>query len=167
MNRTTAALGSLVFLVIAPGFVVGVVPWWLCAWQVGPPLLGFTPLRFLGVLVLALGVAGLLDSFAQFVGGLGTPAPIAPPSRLVVTGLYRYVRNPMYVSLVLAIAGQGLLFGSGPVLEYAAFVWLATHLFVLSYEEPHLQATFGAQYDAFKAHVPRWIPRLRPWQPGE
>jgi Phospholipid methyltransferase len=107
----------------------------------------------------------LLDSFARFaLQGLGTPAPISPTRHLVVTGLYRHVRNPMYVSVVSLIVGQGLLFGNLRVLEYGFAVWLAFHLFVLLYEEPTLRSTFGAGYEAFCANVPRWIPRLRPWQ---
>jgi protein-S-isoprenylcysteine O-methyltransferase Ste14 len=70
----------------------------------------------------------------------------------------------MYVAVVLAIVGQGLLFGDLRLLEYGALVWLGFHAFVLAYEEPKLQATFGAEYDAFCANVPRWFPRLRPWR---
>ena len=116
----------------------------------------------------ALGVGGLavlLDSFARFaLRGLGTPAPVLPPSRLVVTGLYRHVRNPMYVAVVSLIVGQGLVLGDPRVIGYGACVWLAFHLFVLGYEEPTLRRTFGAEYERFCANVPRWIPRLRPWR---
>jgi protein-S-isoprenylcysteine O-methyltransferase Ste14 len=131
-----------------------------------PPLLGFAPFRLLGALCLLLGLPALLDSFARFaLQGLGTPAPIAPPRHLVVTGLYRYVRNPMYVGVVALIIGQGLVFGSTAVLEYGAVVWLGFHLFVIAYEEPTLRHTFGDEYRQFQANVRRWIPRLTPWQP--
>lgn len=114
---------------------------------------------------MAAGMPVLLDSFARFaLQGLGTPAPIAPPRHLVVTGLYRYVRNPMYVAGLLIISGQGLFFGSVRVLEYGLAVWLIFHLFVLLYEEPVLRSKFGAEYDEFRANVRRWIPRLQPWQ---
>ena len=86
--------------------------------------------------------------------------------QLVVNGPYRYVRNPMYVAVVAVIAGQGFLFGNISLLEYGAAVWLAFHLFVMLYEEPTLKRSFGAEYDAFCVKVPRWIPRLRPWQPS-
>jgi len=106
----------------------------------------------------------LLDSFRRFaVEGLGTPAPIAPTQRLVVSGFYRYVRNPMYVAVASVIFGQGLLFGSVAVLEYGVAVWLAFYLFVLLYEESVLRARYGEEYDIFVAEVPRWLPRLRPW----
>ncbi len=106
----------------------------------------------------------LLDSFARFaIEGLGTPAPVFPTRHLVVTGWYRYVRNPMYVAVVSIIVGQALLFGSITLLEYGALVWLFFHLFVLAYEEPTMRATFGEEYRLYCANVPRWIPRLSPW----
>ena len=95
--------------------------------------------------------------------GLGTPAPVLPTRHLVVTGLYRHVRNPMYVSVVCALLGQALLFGNPMLLSYGGLVWLLFHIFVLAYEEPVLRAKFGPEYDAFCAEVPRWIPRLTPW----
>jgi protein-S-isoprenylcysteine O-methyltransferase Ste14 len=105
------------------------------------------------------------DSFAQFaLKGLGTPAPVFPTRHLVITGFYRYVRNPMYVAVVAVIIGQGLIFGNMRVLAYGALIWLGFHVFVVAYEEPTLQATFGSEYERFRAGVPRWIPRLSPWQ---
>ena len=165
MRRLAAILGSAVFLVIAPGTLAGYVPWRICRWQFAPPLLGFFPFRVIGALLIALGLPVLLDSFARFaIQGLGTPAPLAPPKHLVVTGLYRYVRNPMYVAVTSLILGQGLLFGSVRVLEYALVVGLGFHLFVLLYEEPALRGKFVEEYKEFCAHVPRWLPRLTPWQ---
>jgi len=96
--------------------------------------------------------------------GLGTPAPVLPPRHLVVTGLYRYVRNPMYVGVAAVIFGQALLFGSVRLLIYGALVWLAFFLFVLLYEEPKLRDTFGDEYLRFCQNVPRWIPRARAWR---
>ena len=161
-----AVLGSALFLVIAPGIVAGLGPWWISHWRMQPPLLGFFALRVVGALLIALGLPVLLDSFARFaLQGLGTPAPVAPPKHLVVTGWYRYVRNPMYVAVIFLIVGQGLLLGNRSVLEYAAIVWLGFHLFVLLYEEPTLRAKFGAEYDEFCANVRRWIPQVKPW-PG-
>jgi protein-S-isoprenylcysteine O-methyltransferase Ste14 len=107
----------------------------------------------------------LLDSFARFaLLGAGTPAPIFPTQRLVVSGLFRYVRNPMYVAVLSLIFGQGLLFGSVQVLEYGIAVWAAFYLFVLIYEEPTLRKSYGREYEEFSANVPRWIPRWRPWR---
>src|SRR5215813_8685176 len=104
MHRALALLGSAIFLVIAPGTLAVYIPWTFTRWHLQAPLLGFVPFRWLGVAFIAAGLPVLLDSFARFaLQGLGTPAPIAPPQRLVVTGLYRYVRNPMYVAVSLLI----------------------------------------------------------------
>jgi protein-S-isoprenylcysteine O-methyltransferase Ste14 len=165
MNRAVAILGSAVFLVIAPGTVAVLVPRWICGWQMAAPLLGFIPFRALGVLLICAGLPVLLDSFARFaIEGLGTPAPVAPPQHLVVSGLYRHVRNPMYVATVSLILGQGLLFGSVRVLEYGAAVFVAFHLFVLLYEEPALHRKFGGEYDEYRKNVRRWWPRVKGWK---
>src|SRR6202451_2794318 len=141
LRKIWATLGSVVFLVIVPGFVAGLVPWWISRWRLEAPFLGILLFRFAGAVLVALGVAGLLDSFARFaLQGLGTPAPVFPTRHLVTTGLYRYVRNPMYVAVVSAILGQVLLLGNIALLEYGALVWLLFHLFVLLYEEPTLKA---------------------------
>ena len=167
MRRILAILGSALFLVLAPGTVAGLVPYWISRWRFEPGPIAWLPLRVLGALLIALGALVLLDSFARFaLKGLGTPAPVFPTRHLVVSGLYRYVRNPMYVAVVAAILGQGFLFGNARLLVYGAAVWLAFHVFVLAYEEPTLRNSFGAEYEAFCASVPRWIPRLTPWQPS-
>jgi protein-S-isoprenylcysteine O-methyltransferase Ste14 len=101
------------------------------------------------------------------VEGLGTPVPIAAPERLVVGGVYRYVRNPMYVAILAIVVGQALLLGQLGLLLYAAGIWLITASFVRFYEEPALRRRFGADYEAYRRAVPAWWPRLRPWKPGE
>lgn len=162
-RRAWAILGSAIFLVIAPGFVAGLVPFWITRWRMAPPLFGWELTRSLGGLLIDAGALGLLDSFYRFaVQGLGTPAPVAPPVHLVVTGLYRYVRNPMYVAVVSAILGQALFFNNVTVLWYGVLVGLAMHLFVVVYEEPALRRKFGPKYEAYKAQVRRWIPLLTP-----
>jgi protein-S-isoprenylcysteine O-methyltransferase Ste14 len=161
-----ALLGAALFFVIAPGMVAGWVPWWITRWRVGPPLLGWSILRPLGALLVLAGLAALVECFARFVlDGLGTPAPVYQTRRLVVTGLYRYVRNPMYIAVTAIILGQALLFGHLGLLEYALGVWLAFNLFVLFYEEPTLQGKYGPEYAAYRAAVRRWWPRLRGWTP--
>jgi protein-S-isoprenylcysteine O-methyltransferase Ste14 len=161
-------VGSAIFLVIAPGFVAGLTPWWISHWRVEAPFFGITIFRWVGGLLLTLGAIGLLDSFVRFaLQGLGTPAPAFPTRHLVVTGLYCYVRNPMYVAVVATILGQGLIFGNVTLLGYGGLVWLLFHVFVLAYEEPTLRASFGSEYESFCDGVPRWIPRLTPWRrPG-
>ena len=165
MRRVWAILGSVLFFLVAPGVVAALAPWWISRWHIQPPLLGLSLFRAAGVALIVLGMPALLDSFARFaVQGLGTPAPIFPTRHLVVTGLYRHVRNPMYVGVVSVIVGQGLLLGNPRVLGYGALVWLAFYLFVIGYEEPTLRRTFGAEYERFYGQVPRWIPGVRPWR---
>ncbi len=140
------------------------VPWWISHWRIEAALLGLPVLRIFGGVLIVFGAVGLLDSFGRFaIQGIGTPAPVFPTRHLVVTGPYRYVRNPMYLAVVSTIVGQGLLLGNARLLEYGGLVWLLFHLFVVIYEEPTLGASFGSEYAAFCAEVPRWIPRLTPW----
>jgi len=164
MRKSSAVLGSALFFILAPCLAAALIPWWIGRWQWHAPFFGAPFTRAIGVLFI-LGAPGVVDSFRRFaLEGLGTPAPIAPPEKLVVRGLYRYVRNPMYVAVIGIILGQALLFGDWRLLLYAALFWLACHAFVVVYEEPTLQRTFGGAYVAFRANVPRWIPRLSPWR---
>jgi len=163
MKRASAIVGSAIFLVVAPGTLAVYLPWTICRWRLASPLLGFFPFRIIGVLMITAGLPILLDSFTRFaIQGMGTPAPVAAPRHLVVTGLYRHVRNPMYVAVSLLIFGQGLLFGSVSVLELGVVVWLGFFAFVVFYEEPVLRQKFAKEYEEFCARVPRWIPRLKP-----
>jgi protein-S-isoprenylcysteine O-methyltransferase Ste14 len=108
------------------------------------------------------GLIVLIQAFVRFVmEGLGTPAPIAPPERLVVGGVYRYVRNPMYVAVLATLVGQALLRGQLSLLPYAAAFWLITAAFVRWYEEPILARRFGADYEFYRRAVPAWWPRLK------
>lgn len=160
-----AVIGSLIWLVIAPGLIAGYIPWAISRWRMHPPFLGTSATRWLGVLLIAVGLPMLLEAFARFaLQGRGTPAPVLPPERLVVFGLYRHVRNPMYVAITALIIGQGLLLGDPRLLGLAMVVWLTFHPFVLLYEEPRLKKRFGADYEAYRAAVPRWIPRTTPWR---
>ena len=120
----------------------------------------------LGVALVVAGVGVLLLAFARFVvEGSGTPAPIAPTEHLVVGGLYRYVRNPMYLAVEAIILGQALAFGYLALLWYAALVLVAFVAFVRGYEEPALARRFGASYETYRHAVPAWWPRLHPWVP--
>jgi protein-S-isoprenylcysteine O-methyltransferase Ste14 len=159
-----ALLGSIVFLAVAPGVVAGLVPWLLTGWEVEEPLPHWLPLRVVGAVLLVAGLAVLLDAFARFVHeGLGTPAPVAPTEHLVVGGLYRYVRNPMYLAVASLIVGQALLLGQLILLPYAALFGLAVRAFVRWYEEPTLARQFGAEYEEYRRAVPGWWPRRTPW----
>jgi len=170
MRRTTAALGSMIFFALAPGVVGGFVPWWLTGWRVRQPLPSWaeTPLRVLGVALIAAGAVVLVQAFMRFVvEGVGTPAPIAPTQKLVVGGLYRYVRNPMYLAVLAVIVGQAFVLSQPVLLAYATAVGTAMAAFVYGYEEPALADRFGAEFEAYRRAVPAWWPRRRPWQPGE
>jgi protein-S-isoprenylcysteine O-methyltransferase Ste14 len=161
MNQARAILATAIFLFLAPGVVAGLIPLWISGWQFNPPFFGFEPVRWFGVFLIALALPVLLESFARFaLEGLGTPAPVLPTQYLVVKGFYRYVRNPMYVAVVSIIIGQGLLLGNAFLLLYAALVWGAFVGFVLSYEEPKLRRTYGAEYEVYCRRVPRWVPRI-------
>jgi protein-S-isoprenylcysteine O-methyltransferase Ste14 len=152
----------LVFLVLVPGTVAGLIPWLLTGWEARDP---WPPLRAVGIALIVAGVGVLLHAFLRFVvEGVGTPAPVAPTQQLVVGGLYRYVRNPMYLAVAATIVGQALVLGQLVLLVYAAVFGVAVFAFVRWYEEPTLRRQFGDQYEAYQQAVPGWWPRLRPWR---
>lgn len=155
--RARATAGSFVFLAAAPGVVAGLAPWLLTRWRAdgGVPL----ALRLLGLVPIALGSAVLLAAFARFVReGLGTPAPVAPTEHLVVGGLYRWVRNPMYLAVEAVVLGQALLLAR-PLVAYAAGAGLLMAAFARLHEEPRLAHRYGAAYEDYRGAVPGWLPR--------
>jgi len=161
MRKATAAAGSAVFLVVAPGVVAGLIPWWLTGWRTGAAYP--VPVRITGAVLTGAGAAALLGAFAQFaVQGRGTPAPPAPTEQLVVRGLYRYVRNPMYLAVLALITGQALLLSRPVLLSYAAAIAAAFIAFVYGHEQPTLARRYGARYQAYRQAVPGWRPRLPP-----
>jgi len=152
-------LKNLLFTLVFPATVAGWVPWLLSrgrptgsAVWVGAA----TPLFALGLATYAWCVW----DFATF--GRGTPLPLDAPRRLVVHGLYRFTRNPMYVGVLTTSLAWAVLFRSARLLVYAACVWAMFHLFVVLYEEPHLRRVFAPEYDEYRARVPRWLPRRPP-----
>lgn len=164
MRAFSAIAGTGLFLIVAPGVVAGFVPWllsdhWGLPWSAVP---GFVPVG--GVLVAAA-IAVLLHAFARFaLEGMGTPAPVAPTERLVIGGVYRHVRNPMYVAVLSIILGQALLFSSWSITIYAVIAAATMATFVKLYEEPTLADRYGAEYEAYRRNVPGWLPRLTPWR---
>ncbi len=160
-SRLPSALGSLGFFFLAPGTTAGLVPWWITRWHGTAPAWAVAA----GCVVTVVGVGIVAAAFVQFVvEGKGTPAPVAPTEELVVGGLYRWVRNPMYVGVGAAIAGQAIAFASVGVAAWLALFVLAVTSFVVVYEAPTLRRTYGASYDAYAAAVHRWLPRIRPWR---
>ncbi|MGO4228459.1 isoprenylcysteine carboxylmethyltransferase family protein [Arthrobacter sp. YAF34] len=164
-ERKLAAIGTAAFAV-APATAAALVPWLLTRWEVKAPVPGGAPARLTGALLIGAGAAVIANSFVHFaVEGIGTPAPFAPPRQLVVGGLYRYVRNPMYVSIAAAVAGQGLLLGQPKLFAALGIGAVPVVAFVRLYEEPALTRKFGAAYAEYRGNVPRWLPTLTPWRP--
>jgi protein-S-isoprenylcysteine O-methyltransferase Ste14 len=161
-GRIKAAVGSLAFLILAPGVVAGLVPWLITDWQPLPPGDGPGLIRWAGVIPIAAGFVVIVEAFARFAWkGLGTPAPVAPTQRLVVSGFYRFVRNPMYLAVLALIFGQAVLFAHLGVALYGVVIAAAFDTFVRLYEEPTLREAYGDEYVAYCTAVPRWIPRFR------
>ncbi|HSY91683.1 MAG TPA: isoprenylcysteine carboxylmethyltransferase family protein [Candidatus Binatus sp.] len=152
-------LKTLLFTILVPGTVLGLVPRWLLG--------GFSrpesgPLTWLGILIILIGGAVYLRCAWEFaVRGLGTPAPIAPTKFLVTTALHGYVRNPMYIGVFGVLLGEVVTFRSMVLLLYAAFICVAVQLFVIFYEEPTLRRRFGESYEEYLRSVPRWIPKFK------
>ena len=160
-------LRVLLFTVVVPGAVAGYIPLWLVGREPESARLALGALRYAGVLPLLAGLAIYAWCAWDFaVAGRGTPAPFDAPRALVVRGLYRYMRNPMYVGVLAVILGQALLHASPSLLRYTGGVFVMFHLVVLLYEEPVLGRRFGDSYARYRATVPRWLPRLRAPQPA-
>jgi len=157
MSPTQAAvLKTVIFTIVAPGFVTVGAPYLLLGPRAEFELGGF---RFAGVFPIVLGAACYLRCAWDFAFvGRATPAPIDPPKVLVATGLYRFVRNPMYIGVGLVLGGEAILFQSYRLVVYFLLAWLACHLFVIFYEEPTLKKKFGAAYETYCRAVPRWVP---------
>jgi protein-S-isoprenylcysteine O-methyltransferase Ste14 len=157
---------SILFTVFGgPGIVLVYLPYWITRFRIPaaePPLE-----TLLAAGLIFLGLLPLLDSIRRFVtDGRGTLMPNVPTERLVVSGLYCYVRNPMYVGCMLALAGEIVLFHSPDLAVYAALAWLGVHGFVRLYEEPTLTHRYPLDYPLYRQNVPRWWPRFTPWNPG-
>ena len=163
-ERATPLLQSLLFVVVVPGTVAVVIPaaitrWTPAAWGPWPLIVAISA----GLITAGAGV--LLHAVWRFaVEGRGTPSPTAPTELLVVSGAYRYTRNPMYVAVASLIGGQALLSPSFGIVLYLVLFGVAVTAFVHLYEEPTLRAAYGESYLRYQQAVPRWVPRLRPWR---
>jgi protein-S-isoprenylcysteine O-methyltransferase Ste14 len=151
---------TIIFAILAPGTVAVLMPYWLLSASSPPPLTQDI-FRYFGCLPILTGTAILFLSGWNFIFiGKGTPAPIDPPKELVVKGIYRYVRNPMYLGIISILLGEALFFESKILLVYAAVVFCLFHMFILFYEEPVLKKKFGEPYREYCVRIPRWIPRI-------
>jgi protein-S-isoprenylcysteine O-methyltransferase Ste14 len=162
MQRSTAGIASAAFFVVAPGTVVGLVPWLITRWEITGSGLPWRLLQAIGVVLIVAGLIPPVHAFVQFVKAGGTPMPIAPTQCLVVTGFNRYVRNPMYLGLIVVMLGQALLFGSLALVLWAAAFWIITASFVRWYEEPTLVDEYDGEYEEYRRHVHAWLPRVHP-----
>lgn len=162
-SSASLAIRSLLWAALLPGFFAGYVPWRYLGLR-DVVLDPRRPVHWAGlamVLVGALLLGACIREFAR--SGRGTLSPLDPPRRLVVRGLYRYVRNPMYLSVTVIVLGEAVLGASRALLVYWLLWFLMVNAFVVLYEEPALRRQFGPAYEAYRQAVPRWIPRLRPY----
>lgn len=161
MAAALLALRSLLWTILLPGVVAGYVPWryfGLSQVRIEPS----DPLALAGVACAAAGVLLLAACIFEFArSGRGTLSPVDPPRHLVVRGLYRYVRNPMYLAVTLILLGEAALLRSTDLVTYWACFFVAANLFVIGYEEPYLRSRFGVSYEAYTKQVGRWLPRIR------
>jgi protein-S-isoprenylcysteine O-methyltransferase Ste14 len=153
-------LKTLIFTVVGPGTVTVLVPYLLLSSQSVPLSVQIGIFRYFGVLPILLGALMYLWCALDFTfAGKGTPAPVDPPKELVRQGLYRYMRNPMYLGVTILLFGETLLWESSVLFAYTAVVFLSFYLFVVLYEEPLLRRKFGESYRKYCESVPRWLPR--------
>ena len=168
MRRSAAALGSIAWFAIAAAAGVVWAPWAITGFHVRYELSGAWVLQAVGVVLMGVGLVPVVTTFVQFARAGGTPVPGALTERLVVTGFNRYVRNPIYVGVLLVVVGEALLLGQPRLLVYAAAIWLGAAFFVRYYEEPALARRFGSAYEEYRRAVPAWLPRMHGWsQPAQ
>ena len=155
------ALRSLLWTILLPGFFAGYLPWrYFGLSEVRLDALGAS--QVLGLFVIACGAVLLGACIFEFArSGRGTLSPLDPPRQLVVRGLYRYVRNPMYLSVTVIVLGEVLVTRSSALVVYWAVWFLCANLFVMGYEEPTLRREFGRSFDEYCQRVGRWIPKVR------
>lgn len=166
-SRRTSILVSILFTILGgPGFVLVYLPWWMTHFRVPAE----EPLgqKLVAAAMIASGLIPLFTSMLRFITeGRGTLVPAVPTERLVVSGLYRYVRNPMYVGVLTALAGETMLLATRQMVNYLIVVFILMHLFVVLYEEPTLAHRHREDYQRYKRNVPRWLPRITPWNDSD
>ena len=167
MRRSAGAGVSVAWGVALGGTFGCLLPYLLNDWHFHRPLPYWAVAQAAGGLLICAGLVPIVCSFIDFINAEGTPVPVASPPRLVVSGFYRHVRNPIYVGFLAILIGQVLLFGSPGLLEYAALAWCIGAAAVRFYEEPVLARKFGAEYQEYRRAVRAWIPRCHPWTPGK
>lgn len=152
-------LRNLIFTILHPGLVAGLIPFWILGDKVNTIFV--QPLQFYhysGAIVFVIGLVILLSCIINFaVKGRGTLSPIDPTKHLVITGLYRFSRNPMYVGVTMILIGEAIFFQSNYLLIYLLFIYIAFNIFIMLHEEPRLKKDFGEEYNRYCQKVRRWI----------
>lgn len=156
---TSLILRNLFFTALQPGMVTGLFPY-LILKRESPILFDgqFGILQYFGILFFLMGTTVLFDSIIRFaIQGQGTLSPADPTKKLVISGLYKYSRNPMYWGVMMMLVGESMFFRSSSLWMYSAFIFIAFYLFILLIEEPRLRKDFGEEYDAYRKKVRRWM----------
>lgn len=157
---------NLIFTVFVPGTVAAYIPYRIIKNLHSSLAIHWELLKFISVIFIFVGVAIYFSCLLHFaLTGHGTPAPIDAPKRLVIKGLYCYVRNPMYVGVIVVILGWALLYNSFSVFQYAILMWIIFHIVIIFIEEPTLRRQFGEPYKSYCSKVRRWIPGKRYKEP--
>lgn len=162
MRQVTAVAGGVAYFLAVPAVLGGLVPWAITDWRIHSSSMA---LRVIAAVTICVGLVPLVSAFVEFVRAGGTSSPTAAPDRLVVAGFNRYVRNPMYIGVLLIILGQASLFTSTALAIYGALFWVSVAAFVHWCEQPTLSRRFGAAYEAYRRAVPAWVPWSHPWFP--
>jgi len=152
---------TIIATIMVPGVAVAYLPYLILSGSdIGwPPGIGFLQLFSIFGITIGLGMVCWV-SYAFVSTGKGTPIPVDPPTHFVVSGIFRYVRNPMYFGALLILVSEALFFSSKWLVLYASFLWLALHIFIVVFEEPQLAKRFGESYRAYLVSTPRWLPRI-------
>ena len=166
MRRSAAAASSVGWFVAVGGTFGCLLPYLLNDWHFHRPLPYWAVAQAAGVVLIGAGLVPLVQSFIEFAKADGTPVPVASPPRLVVSGFYRYVRNPIYAGFLGVLIGEVLLFASPGLVGYTLVAWCVGAAAVRFYEEPTLARRFGGEYQDYRHAVRAWVPRLHPWTPG-
>src|SRR5687768_12879795 len=150
---------NLFFTVIQPGIVAGLVPYWILGDQFSHTIRNsFTGWQFLAMLIFCVGFTIMVYCIWLFaLKGEGTLSPAVPTRKLVISGLYKYSRNPMYLGVMLMLAGEAIFFSSIPLWIYSGFIFTAFYLFIIFHEEPRLKRVFGEEYKVYMQKVRRWL----------
>jgi len=164
--RRNVVVSVLFVLFGGPGIILFFLPLWITHFHI--PAWESRWQMLLSAILIAIGLVPALESVSRFIFvGRGTLIPVVPTDRLVVSGFYRYVRNPMYVGVMLALAGESILFWNMGILIEALLAFIGFNLFIRLHEEPSLIRRHADEYLRYKKNVPRWLPRLTPWNSAQ